>query len=412
MVNRQGLGKILKKYKKWTDSTNLERRFKKNVLDRATSYTNQDFLLSLARYSRILADIRLAGSPVVGSVQHVASTSEAGKPVSTRAADLKNVYERGSKSEIDTAIAVLPLGDPAETTCYWIHPENLLQLQVLLLRHAKSRKDQIPASTPSQRSSLHSRKGSTSESGPIFPIQSGNEACTIVCDDLSTFARRRNSAPISDSEDTAGRSLEDSAASIQLSSTTDAVVVVGAHHKAKFDNGDNQGQPSFQTTKVKRKALRRLFDAKATTEDITSLAELDGRPQESQSSESVDKSPLACTCLNVTTKPGAIKQWLSEHPKVQPLLELRFHRCRFAGTHNTAKTGLWATLDTEVTMAKSTLLSLGKYDSSESSDDTDAAIHQFPYAILRVRVEGESSSSLIKELDGSHLVNILQIKKN
>lgn len=404
MVNHQGLGKLLKKYKKWTDSADLEKRFQEHVLERRTGFTNSNFLPSLALYNKILADIRLASSPRSKSVKTRDSTDEAEGSASKQAADLKNAFEHGTDAEMDTAFAVLPLGLAATTASYWIHPENLLQLQVLLLRHARSRKNQISISTPSQMSSRRSRRGSLSESGSFVAVQSGDGACLIVCDDLPTFARRQNSITVDDSAKTVGRSLDNSAASIRLASTGKAVVVVGAPHKDKPNNDRDHRQSGFQTTEVKRKALRRLFDAGASTEEITSPEEQDSRSRYLQTSQSGD-SPLSI-CLNITTNVKTIEQWLGEHQDVQPLLELKSQRCRFTGIYNTADSGLWATLDTDVTMAKSTLMSLDKYDSSESSNDADSAIHRFPYAILSIRIEGNARTSLVKELDGSHLVSL------
>ena len=404
VVNHQGLNKLLKKYKKWTGSADLEKRFQEHVLQRRIGFTSSNFLPSLALYNKVLADIRLASSPRSNSVKTRDSPGEAGESTSNQAADLEIAFEHGSDAELDTAFALLPLGLAATTASFWIHPENLLQLQVLLLRHARSRKNQISVSTPSQLSSRLSRRGSLSESGSFVAVQSGDGACLIVCDDLPTFARRQNSITVDDSAKTVGGSLDNSAASIRLASTGKAVVVVGTPQKGMSNNDRDHGQSGFRTTEVKRKALRRLFDARASIEEITSPEEQDSRSQNLQLSESGD-SPLS-TCLNITTNVKIIEQWLGEHQEVQPLLELKSQRCRFTGIYNTADSGLWATLDTDVTMAKSTLMSLDKYDSSESSNDADSAIHRFPYAILSIRIEGNARTSLVKELDGSHLVSL------
>ncbi|KAL8797345.1 MAG: hypothetical protein Q9195_000499 [Heterodermia aff. obscurata] len=400
VVNRQGFRKILKKYKKWTGSAGLEGRFQRHVLDRPTSFTNKHFLLSLALYNKVLADVR---TPNTSLIKHQTRYSQASELISSRAAELKDAFERGTDAEMDTAFSMLPLGSQATTACYWIHPENLFQLQVLLLRHAKSRKNQISVSTPSPTSSRPSRRGSISESGSNTIIQSGSEACFIACDDLPSVAKRQSSATIEDGRSAGGRFFHNSVASIHLSSTGDAVVVVGSSPETKPKSDDTQGLPCFLTTKVRRKALRRLFDAGSTAKDISSLQEQSDRTQNSQSSVLIDKSPLIDTCLNITSNIAVIKEWLRGHPMVQPLLELRSQRCRFTGIHNAANSGLWATLDTDVTMARSTLLSLDKYDSSESSNDPESVIQKFPYAVLSIRNEGNASTSLIEELDGSHL---------
>ena len=406
VVNRQGFQKILKKYKKWTDSVGPEGRFQRHVLDRPTSFTKKNFLLSLALYNKVLADIRLAGNPNSSLVEYPTRYSQAGELISSRATELNEAFERGTDAEMDTAFGMLPLGPQAITACYWIHPENLFQLQVLLLRHARSWKNQISVSTPSQTSSRPSRRGSISESGSSATIQSGSEACFIACDDLPSVARRQSSATIEDAESAGGRFLHKSVASIHLSSTGDAVVVVGTSPEITPGSDDTQELPCFLTTKVRRKALRRLFDAGLCSNDISSLEEQSDRTQNSQSSALIGRSPLVDTCLNITSNIEVMKEWLRGHQKIQPLLELRSQRCRFTGIHNTSSSGLWATLDTDVIMAKSTLLSLDRYDSSESSNDLESAIHKFPYAVLSIRIEGNVDTSLIEELDGSHLVSL------
>ena len=106
LVNSQGFRKILKKYKKWTGSCDLEKRFRKHVLDHPTSFTKRTFSLSLAHFDRVLADIRHAGSSSdqtqAGAVKanlHGQASSRAGS--STIAADLKIVYDNGTDLEVE-----------------------------------------------------------------------------------------------------------------------------------------------------------------------------------------------------------------------------------------------------------------------------------------------------------------------
>jgi len=63
-VNRQAFYKILKKYKKWTNSPDLGRRFKENVLSRPTSFAMRDSVSELAHCNEILAATREAKSRI------------------------------------------------------------------------------------------------------------------------------------------------------------------------------------------------------------------------------------------------------------------------------------------------------------------------------------------------------------
>ena len=96
----------MKKYKKWTGSRELEKRFRKHVLDQPTSFTKRTFSSSLANFDRILADIRHAGSPSdqiqAGAVKADPPRKASSRPgPPTTAADLKIVYDRGTDLEVE-----------------------------------------------------------------------------------------------------------------------------------------------------------------------------------------------------------------------------------------------------------------------------------------------------------------------
>ena len=310
-----------------------------------------------------------------------------------------------SKPYISTALEMLPVGSPAETASYWVHPENLLQLQLLLLQHTRTRKNQVSATHSQSLSSRASRKESNTDNGTTTAvIRSGDRGSLVICDDLSAFAQCRDSATISDSENVLGSSPSKGAASIRISPDDDAVIVVVAASKDVHDS-DNGVRSEFQTAKIRRRALSQLFNNENPVQDLVVF-----EAQESQSPNPQifrvpnGPSPLD-TCLNITSNLESIQQWLFEHQQVRPLVELHFHRCRFIGTDNSMTSGIWATLDTDVAMSKITLQSLEQQDSLEYTKGAESAICEFPFAILRVRVESESNSAVIKELDNSHLVS-------
>lgn len=226
----------------------------------------------------------------------------------------------------------------------------------------------------------------------------------MVCDNLSAFAECRNSATISDSENGLGSSLSKDTASIRITSANDAIIVVVAASKDVY-GGENGVRPDFQTAKVRRRALRQLFDNASPAQDLVVSGERDNPPPNSKICRAPDGPASVETCLNITSNIKTIQQWLREHQQVRPLVELQFHRCRFAGISNSTRFGIWATLDTDIAMSKVTLESLERPGSSEPASDSKSAIREFPFAILRVRIEGDSSNDLIKELDNSHLVS-------
>ena len=309
-----------------------------------------------------------------------------------------------SRTSYSTALEMLPGGTPAGTASYWIHPENLLQLQLLLLKHTRTRKNQLSATNSQSLSSCASRKESTTDNASPAAIRSNDRGSVVICDNLSAFIEFRNSATISDSENVLGSSPSKDSASIRISSANDAIIVVVAGSKDE-DDSDNGVRPDFQTAKTKPRALRQLFDNNDFVEDLAFSGERDSQPLNPQICRVPDGPSPLDTCLNITSNIKAIEQWLRKHQQVRPLVELHFQRCRFAGIHNSTTSGIWATLDTDVAMSKCTLESLGKYDSSETADGLESNIRDFPFAILRVRIEGDSDSAVIKELNNSHLVS-------
>lgn len=85
-VNRQAFRKILKKHKKWTNSPDLEKRFRENVFSRPTSFANRDLASTYASYNEILAVARNASSEVSEQANGPSrKTSTSNSPASTPA---------------------------------------------------------------------------------------------------------------------------------------------------------------------------------------------------------------------------------------------------------------------------------------------------------------------------------------
>ena len=400
VVNRQGFNKILKKYKKWTGSADLTRRFHKHVLDRQTSFTSKDLSTSLVYYNQILDEIRYAGSQTTpakasgngnSSPRYLSPTAKR-SPLSI-AERLKVIFEEGVAGEVDTAFSMLPLGQESASTCYWVHPENLLQLQVLLSRHGRSRKTYTPMSTSRPSSSCISSGGSRTGLPTIEVSERSNASCLIMCDDLPVLANQWDSSTTKGSEGDDNCYLTKSVASIRLAPTEAATFAIYSSSPDRLDRGPTD----FRTAKIKRNSLRRLFGGKVLSEEAGS------------SSQDITSPNTRCsrvdTYLNDSSDYDAVKHWLGDNTKVSPLLELHFNRCWFVGMHNSTVSGWWAALDSHVTMQKSTVSTLDRFGSSESSNDDDVAIEEFPYAILSIRLEGDTDRTLIEELANSHLVS-------
>lgn len=405
-AQRLAFQKLLKKYKKWTGSSELGNRFRNEVLDRRTSFSKTDFEPLLAQLTEVLTSVR---APFIGGInwqsestepkkqgiqpqkqliqkspsdtaQYQSARSQDVNKDSSSAADLQVAWEDGSNLVIDTALATTPFGHRAANAAYWIHPDNIVQIHVLLLQYTRLQKSNETISPPKSPSSpRESMNGNQAKVSPRTDEETG----IIICDDLQRFAQRQSSETISDSESRAGFAPEKAAASIRYSQNGDAVVVVGAATKDASESADSTGNLSARTATVKRKAIKRFFS--------TSHGDQGAIADGSKDSE-------------------RISEWLAEHKEVQPLVQVRSRRTRFVGLKNSATNGLWATLDKNISMRSCppellasdkgfTMIDDGGYNDSEI----------FPHAVLEIRTEGTVDTDVIATLDASYLVRFFDL---
>jgi hypothetical protein len=365
-AQEQAFRKLLKKYKKWTGSPRLVDRFQKEVLARPTVFTQSDIVPLLAQYEDVLEALRV---PFKAGLSWGADGAQ-------RAAEQtlpSGNGEHGSNLELDAALATIPLGRNAGCASYWVHPENVLQLHILILQHARLRAhgDRSSRSPPPQ-SPTSTRKSSLN--GTTKPLQPESDSdVNLMCfDHLDAFARRRSGMTVKDLETRPGRRLEEATATIRCGPSDDAVVCV---------QPSNVGQASLahkptrilQSHVPKRKVLRSVFD-----------------PDSQQVATSSDAWPDSLR---------EISNWYTGRPEVKPLVRICAKRSRFVGLNNSSKHGLWITLDREVTISS---LRLEHIDGAPAEEVPEA--EHFPHAILNVRWEGQACPGLVNVLDNSHLV--------
>ena len=402
-AQRLAFQKLLKKYKKWTGSSELGNRFRDEVLDRQTSFSKTDFEPLLAQWTEVLASVR---APFVGGINWQSDPKEPKKQELQRqkqlphkspsdaaqyqparsqhvnkdlssAADLQAAWEDGSNLEIDAALATIPFGQRAAKATYWIHPDNIVQIHVLLLQYTRLQKSNETISPPESPSSpQESMNGNQAKFSP----RTDEEVGIIICDDLQHFAQRQSSETISDSESRAGFASEKAAASIRYSQNSDAVVVLGAATNDAGKSAGSTGKFSSRTAKVKRKAIKRLF-----------------------SPFSGDQGAIA----DGSKDSERISEWVARHKEIQPLVQVRLKRTRFVGLKNSATNGLWATLDKNISMRSCPPELLASDKGIAMMDDggkNDSEI--FPHAVLEIRTEGPVDTDVIATLDASYLVRL------
>ncbi|KAL8720240.1 MAG: hypothetical protein Q9225_002872 [Loekoesia sp. 1 TL-2023] len=402
--------KLLKKYKRWTASSSLEARFRTKILDQPTAFSKRDFQPLLTQYTDVLAAIRAPfehdGNNVTNQRRstrsqpsltngtarklHRVPEQQNAKPsqfitetAHSTAAEIQAACRDSSELGFDDALATLPYGRFGGKASYWIHPDNLVELHVLLLQYTRLRRTTCPDVTApaADGSRRQPRKESTSGNGNSFVSGGEDYVGLIICDDLQEFARRRSSATISDTEESAGGALEKAAATVRYSSNDEALLAVKT---LSSDPKEPKALENFQKTRTKRKTVRHLFCS--------------GQPNSAEDRLFKEQGFGDSKTLK------SIRGWFNAHQEIQPLVQLQCKRTRFVGLKNEDLGGVWATLDRDILMRKTPKGFFSSKEGDLASDyfeDPDSA--RFPFAVLEVRSEGGFGTDFLAALDETHL---------
>ena len=424
-VQRLAFQKLLKKYKKWSSSSDLGYRFQKEVLDRPMSFTKKDFGSLLTQWAEILAAVRApfnAGTnwqpksavktgsliraeefrtqnrsrakPIQGNSPH--GPLQKGQHSASYAKNIHATCENGSNLDFDTALAVIPIGHAACKAVYWIHPDNLVQVHVMLLQHTRLYRVNNTAPSPPNMTSLRSsRSGSINSHRSALTSRADEGTGVIICDDLQHFCARRSSATISNSENLPGNIPEKAAASVRYCFTGEAIAVIGKpfHPIEKFPGE----RSDFTRVKLKRKAVCQFF-----SENSIQLSKRRDSCQSGISNGITGKESDTGQDIEV------IRKWFCDHKDLRPLVQLHMKRTRFVGLGNSETDGVWATIDKDIVMRKYSKEALTSGDDFLNFEEGgNSGFDNFPYAVMEVRCEGKSATDLIASFDESHLVRNL-----
>jgi hypothetical protein len=362
VTQRTGFIKILKKYKRWTKDRELSRVFKQEISSRPDSLFQLDLGYLLDQYIDVLGALRSAFDAVGTS-----TTNAENADGRSSAARVTSLLQKGDDLDFDLALATIPLGSKGNKATYWIHPDHIVELQVLLLQHMRlyisnARRNTSNRRMPDRRHSL------ATNIDPYF----GNEdsAGFVVLDHAEAFAIKQNAGTIGSTEEAQGSIGIKAAGQVRCCASGKASVV------CTEPDAHAQSPATVKTAKMERKKLQSFLE---TTPD------------------DVEVKRSASTMDNAV----AVRQWLTDHKSTKPIAGAVSKRTRFTGLHNTTAGGIWATLDKDVSL-KGTLHKDLAEDDWTSAARSEAI--KFPHAILEVRREGNQAMSLIQTLDRSHLV--------
>lgn len=349
-TQRTAFRKLIKKYKKWTGSAELEDRFRDEVLDDPKGFTKLDLGPLLDDYSATRQSIRDLYESQMRQSTEVASPGYELPEASTSAIkQLRDVVDSGSKVSFDTSIATVPQGDVGQFASYFVHTENVVELQMLMLQYARY---------------YHSRSRQNSVATPVTPQShtpvNGRTAFAdyhmLVADNLHRFAQEQSALTIDDREHAKGNYPQRAKASVRWNNDEDALACLRSR------------TGKTKSAYIKKKHVGDFFDPDA---------------------EFTQKSGI--TLADSTERVEELRKDLLEDD-IKPLFHFSSCRSRLVGLDDSADGLVLATLDTDISIQKAGV---------EASKTSEAS---FPFALLLVRQEGLPKSELLAALDNSHLV--------
>lgn len=316
---------------------------------------------------RVLYQERMSGSSTRGPSVNMKEQRVAG--FQTALDGLYNVVESTSQTGFDSFFATLPLGEGGRNAAYWVHPDNIVELQVLLLQHCRSygvRRQSTPVTprnTLSRQNSLTGSSLSRRDSSSVCDQDTG----LLIIDDQEKFVRQQSSTTLEARENTVGVRLQNATVAARWTQDDEATIIT---------------QPSVGASEMKNTVIRRKHLAAAIN----------------------PASPVPASKA-AFSEDGAkeieeLRSWCASNPEYQPLATITTNRQRFHDIATDSSGFLLATLDKNISMKQSSLIELVSIDSILKSNEPAA----FPYAVLRVRQEGSHASNLIRVLDNSHLL--------
>lgn len=358
-TQRTAFRKLLKKYKKWTGSSELEDRFRDEVLDNLKGFTKLDLGPLLDEYSttrqriRVLYDNQVqqpsgSKSKKVGSSGTNSSTSAIQQ--------LEEVVDSGSKVYFDTNIATVPLGETGTFASYFVHPENVVELQVLLLQYARFYLARSRANSIASPITTEPRSETFPPSRPECA-----DYHMLVADNLDRFVNEQSGLTVDDREHKPGMCPQRAKATVRWNNDEDALACL------RSKSG------KLKSAFLRRKHIHDFFDGSADFMAKQDVALAD-------SADSIEE---------------VRRELLKDDTR--PLFRFSSCRTRLVGDNADADGMVLATLDTGITISKA------------SVEGQDEPASEFPLSLLLVRQEGTPKSELLAALDNSHLVSTSQV---
>lgn len=358
-TQRLAFKKILKKYRRWTESANLQFRVNNEILNQPTSFLRPNLNGPLERLAKVTSELNSMTVPrhIHFTESNIAKDGVPATPQQSSAAQLHKEAVRKSALKFDAAFWSVPLGHTAGRATYWIHPDNISEVEVLILRHAKHRESKSPTSSNYQERT-HS----------------------AMFDNLQRYVNEQGATTVAQIEDMEGSVASKVALHILWAEEADAVVIAS----------------DLSPVKTKDKAHHRTSLVRRT--DLTSCLVPDTSASGNPHRDGDHKS----------SRKGAteLREFMAQHRDVKPLAEIHSTRERFAGINNSNDVGVWAVLDQDITMSPPDITRIGVGRKASISSDYSIESSEgraFPYAVLQVRWEFSRVPEIVRAFDNTHL---------
>ncbi len=362
-TNRVAFRKILKKYRKWTGSGNLQLRMNDEVSNQSVDWLRPDFSSELERLATVTSTLSTMSAKRSAS-RPDSMTSESSQATPAPEASVTQMHDvslQGSDLKFDAAFFGVPLGHAAGRAIFWIHPDNMAEAEVLLLRHLKYRVARTQK-TVAPRNRTHS----------------------AVFDNLQRYVQAQGAMTVGQTEDVEGSVASNAALNILRSNEPNAVAIAS-------DLIPVPTKPGLQRSRiitVSRSDLPRCLSQQTSNRASPNVQSRDGKAQSARNGIS------------------ELRDYLSQHRDVKPLAEVHVTRERYMGFRNSKELGTWAVLDQDITMSPVDTAALG--GSPKRNSDNDFAIespegHAFPYAVLQFRWEFSRRPEVVRAFETSHL---------
>lgn len=343
-VQKTAFRKLLKKYRKWTGSTDLQTRVDVEVFSSEKLRTDySDYQQHLTELSYILTQ-ELADPMLTGKTNEASNKQQNRLSTqSNKRSVIGQIADAASRGPLrfDAAVMTVPYGEAAGSAIYWIHPDNLDEARTLLLKYMRD------GSAPSAPSRVGSGLSIASQRRPSALSTSTNDLThAIFCDNAQRYVK-------------------------DSSQSRPTRVALSAHWGH---------EPEAAVT---------LAGLSPTSSGSTILTIKNKDLTSALQRESIPPRP--------SHEVSAIRNYLAEHRDVKPLAEVSSIRSRYLGITNSADVANWATLDSSITVTPVEMVHID--DSTYQPTNGDV----FPYAILHIRWEFARTPAVVRTFDSSHL---------